>query len=129
LRVSVIAPIGTSPPVITEFLQYMIDIKDVTILSTADEIVTKSTILTELGLRHKYPSIKTHVVNIPFSDIESHVTSIEFIKIATRVLKEHKRRFNVDSILICIAGGRKDACVILSIIAESFDVSGVYQLK
>src|SRR5689334_12470129 len=97
---------GTSPPVITEFLQYMIDTKgikvnDVTILNTNDKLVVKSTTLAELGLRHKYPYVKTHIVRLPFSDIESYDRSVEFTKIAIRVLKEQKHRYNVDSIFIC----------------------------
>lgn len=124
---------GTSPPVITEFLQYMIDtrgirVNDVTILNTNDELVTKSTTLAEVGLRHKYPGVKTHIVKLPFPDIESYERSVEFTRIAIRVLKEQKHAYNVDSIFICIAGGRKEACVILSIIAQFFDVSGVYHV-
>lgn len=133
MKISVIAPMGTSPPVVTEFLQYLVDgrnvsVNDVTMICTNDEQVLKSAILAEAGMLLRYSQVRTHIARLPFSDIESQERSIEFTKIAIRILKEQRQKYNVDSIFLCIAGGRKEACVILSIIAQFFDVSGVYHI-
>jgi hypothetical protein len=52
LKVSVIAPMGTSPPIVTEFLQYLVDIRGIRV----NDLI----ILTTLGphLRHRIPIVK-----------------------------------------------------------------------
>lgn len=130
-KTSIIAPVGTSPPVITEFLQYIADIKeihvnDVTMITTKEDMVIKSSIIADLAINDRYPNIKIHTIKLPFSDINSFECAMEFLKISVNILKDQQRKYNVDSTFICIAGGRKWMSVMLSIISQFLDVDGVY---
>ena len=79
---------GISPPVVTEFVDYFAiaeNITDVVILATQEEKVRESVVLAKVALRHKYLRIRTHV--IPFQDILSTQTNLEFMRIAAKTIK------------------------------------------
>jgi CRISPR-associated Csx14 family protein len=133
LKLSVIAPIGTSPPVVTEFVQYVEDglgerISDLTVISTSDPYVVSCTDLAEQAVADRYPHIHFHRHQLGFEDIDSEDKLHEFMLDAARLLKDQVERFKVDKIYVNSAGGRKDALIALSILCQFLPVSGIFHI-
>lgn len=133
MKVSIVAPIGTSPPVVTEFLQYVEEVlrervSDLTIIATQEEAVRAGVELVKEAVRDRYPHVRVHAVYLPFSDVDTQERSDEFMKIAGRVLKEQRERHRVDRLYVCIAGGRKDMCVALCLASQLLGASAVFHV-
>ncbi|MEM1554575.1 MAG: CRISPR-associated protein Csx14 [Thermoproteota archaeon] len=133
LKLSVIAPIGTSPPVITEFVQYVEEglgerISDLTVINTSDPYIVSCTDLAEQAVLDKYPHINFHRHQLGFEDIDSEKKLYEFMLDAAGVLKEQVEKFNADKIYVNSAGGRKDAIIALSTLCQFFPVSGIFHI-
>lgn len=132
-KVSIVAPIGTSPPVITEFLQYVEEVldqrvTDLTIIATKEPLVLEGLELVKAGIAERYPMVHVHIVELPFEDVDSDERSIEFIGTAARILRDQKEKYGVETVYLCVAGGRKEVCIILSMLAQFYNVNGVYHI-
>jgi len=132
-KVSIVATVGASPPVITEFLQFVEGVldrraTDLTLLSTQEEAVLASVELIKQAVRDRYPHTHVHVIGLPFGDITSEERSYEFARIAYKVLMDEKTKHKADIIYLCVAGGRKDTCIILSLLGQIFGVDGIYHV-
>jgi CRISPR-associated protein Csx14 len=132
-KVSIIAPLGTSPPVITEFLQYVESVldqrvTDVTIITTTEPLVLEGLELIKAGIADRYPNLRIHTVRLPYDDVDSEEKSIEFVGIAAQILRDQKEKFKVEVVHLCVAGGRKEVCIILSLLAQFYNVNGVYHV-
>lgn len=132
-KISVIAPLGTSPPVITEFLQYVDEVldqrvSDVTVIATKDPLVLEGVELIKVAVKRRYPHTHLHVVELPFTDIGSQEDSLRFMSICAKILRDQRDVHHVDLVYLCVAGGRKDMCIILSLLSQYFAVNGVYHL-
>lgn len=132
-KVSIVAPIGTSPPVITEFLQYVeafLDqrVTDLTIITTKEPLVLEGLELVKAGVADRYPGVHVHVVELPYDDVDSEERSAEFSGVAAGILRDQKERYGVEVVHLCVAGGRKAVCIILSLLAQFYNVSGVYHI-
>ncbi|MEM2094944.1 MAG: CRISPR-associated protein Csx14 [Candidatus Bathyarchaeia archaeon] len=132
-KVSVVAPLGTSPSVITEFLQYVESVldqrvADITIITTTEPLVLEGLELIKAGIADRYPNIRIHTVKLPYDDVDSEERSIEFVNIAAKILRDQKEKFKADVVHLCVAGGRKEVCIILSLLAQFYNVNGVYHV-
>lgn len=132
-KVSIIAPLGTSPPVITEFLQYVEEVldqrvTDLTIITTKEPLVLEGLEAIKAAVADRYPHVHVHVEELPFKDIDSEEKNLHFINITAKLLDAQKRRYGVKAIHLCVAGGRKEVCITLSLLAQFYDVSGVYHI-
>ncbi len=133
MKLSVIAPIGTSPPVVTEFIQYVEDglaerVSDLTVISTSDPYVVSCTDLVEQAVLDKYPHIHLHRHQLSFEDIDSQERLSEFMLDTARLLRDQVERFKVDKVYINSAGGRKDALIALSTLCQFIPVSGIFHI-
>jgi CRISPR-associated protein Csx14 len=133
LKVSVIAPVGTSPPVVTEFVQYVEGflekrVTDLTVIATREPMVLEGVELIAAALRRRYPHVHLHLVRLPFSDIGSQEDNLEFMRISARILRDQREVHKADLIYLCVAGGRKDMCITLSLIGQYFGVNGVFHI-
>jgi CRISPR-associated protein Csx14 len=133
LKVSVIAPLGYSPPVITEFIQYLLEgmeikVTDLNLLVTKETGVIQGAELVKTALAHRYPKIHIHIHHLPFADIGSTSDSLTFMKVAAGIIREAKERYRADGVYLCVAGGRKDMCIILSLVGQFLYVNGVYHV-
>lgn len=131
-KVSIVAPIGTSPPVITEFLQYVekvLDqrVTDVTIITTKEPLVLEGLELVKTAVADRYPKVRVYVIELPFDDVDSEGRSMEFLRIASKILIDQKK-YDVDIVHLCVAGGRKEVCIMLSMLAQFHNVNGVYHI-
>jgi len=133
MKVSIIAPLGTSPPVVTEFLQYVQEalfqrVSDLTVIATAEKQVVEGVELVKEAVRDRYPHVHVHVVPLEFSDIDTQERNDEFMIKAAKVLRDQKKKHRADVVYICVAGGRRDMCVNLVLLAQIFDVNAVFHV-
>ena len=133
MKVSIIAPIGLSPPVATEALQYVQEalfqkVSDLTIIATKEEQVKAGVELIKQAVKDRYPHVHIHEVYLPFTDIDTQEKNDEFMKIAAKILKEQKEKHKVDIIYICVAGGRKDICIEMALLAQFFNVNSIFHI-
>ncbi|MGC8912224.1 MAG: CRISPR-associated ring nuclease [Nitrososphaeria archaeon] len=133
LKLSVLAPIGTAPPVVTEFVQYVEDalgerISDLTVISTSDPYVLCCTDLAEQAVIDRYPHIHFHRHQLEFEDIDSQERLRGFMLDMAGLLRDQIIRFKADKIYVNSAGGRKDALVALSMLCQFLPVSGIFHI-
>ncbi|MBW1715632.1 MAG: hypothetical protein JRJ77_07380 [Deltaproteobacteria bacterium] len=126
------APIGMSPSVVTEFLQYVDDyldqrVSELTVIATEEIMVRDSVILVEASVK-KYPYVHIHVVELPLSNISTQEDSLEFMRICAEILREQREVHKVDRMYLCVAGGRKDMCIGLALLGQYFGISGVHHV-
>lgn len=132
-KTAIIAPLGTSPPVVTEFLEYVeksLDkrVSDLVIIATKEPKVLEGVPLIETAVKNKYLHVHTHIVELPFTDIQSDEDNLKFMKICAEVLRKEKEIHKTDTIYLCVAGGRKDMCITLSLLAQYLEVNGVFHV-
>ncbi len=132
-KTAIVAPLGTSPPVITEFLEYVEKVQDkrvsdLVIIVTREPAVLEGVPLIQCAVKRRYPHVHTHIVELPFTDIKSDEDNLEFMRICAEVLRKEKEVHKTGSIYLCVAGGRKDMCITLSLLAQYFEVNGVFHV-
>jgi len=132
-KASVLAPIGTSPPVITEFVQYLEEgvgerIEDLVLISTSDPYVRSCADLAEQAIADRYPHIRVHRLELGFEDLDSEERVREFMLKMAELLRDRARERGAGGIYINSAGGRKDSLIALSILAQLFPVKGVFHV-
>lgn len=133
MKTSIIAPVGTSPPVITEFVQYVEGflekrVTDLTLIATKEPIVLQGIELIKVALKRRYPHVHLHVAKLPFQDIRSQEDNLEFMRVCARLLRDQRAVHRANLIYLCVAGGRKDMCITLSLIGQYFGVNGVFHI-
>ncbi|MDX8551956.1 CRISPR-associated protein Csx14 [Methanospirillum sp. J.3.6.1-F.2.7.3] len=128
-KTAVIAPIGTSPPVITAGIDAIDEpVSDLVLLSTQDEQVLAGCQVVSLGLKSRYPHIRVHFEYLPFDDISSDDENLKFMAIAARVIKKEREEFGCGRILLNVAGGRKNMCITLALLGQLLNVDGVFHI-
>lgn len=128
MKVAVISTLGMSPPVVTAFVDYLRGVKDLVVITTGEERVKQGYELIKVALGLKYPKTRVHEVEIPFEDILDEDQNFEFMKIAARVIKNQKEKYGSDVVYLNVAGGRKNACITLSILGQFLNVDGIFHL-
>jgi CRISPR-associated Csx14 family protein len=135
LRLSVLAPIGTSPPVITEFVQYVEKvlrerITYLAVISTKDPYILSCTDLAEQAVKDRYPHIMFFRYELDFEDIDTQDRLQKFMLNTTTWLKEQVRDLEANKIYVNAAGGRKDAVITLSMLCQFLfiPVAGVFHI-
>ncbi|AKG91321.1 CRISPR-associated protein, Csx14 family [Geoglobus ahangari] len=128
MKVAVIAPLGMSPPVITAFVHHIRDVRDLVVITTADDRVKQGFELVKVAMKVKYPKTRVHEVEVPFEDITTEEQNFEFMRIAGRTIKRQKEKFGSDVVYLNVAGGRKNMCITLSILGQFLNVDGVFHV-
>lgn len=133
MKASIISPVGLSPPVVTELVEYVAKeenefVSDVVLLVTNNREVKESAELIVSALEVNYKNIHTHWVDLPFSDISSIGDHIEFMKISLKVIKEERVKHGCDRLYLNIAGGRKDMSASLAILGQWAGVDGIFHV-
>jgi CRISPR-associated protein Csx14 len=132
-KVSIIAPVRTSPPVVTEFLQYVEEdmserVTDLTLIATREPLVLSVVELIEAAVRRRYPHVHAHVVELPFADVTSDREHLEFMKVCARVIRDQHEVHGADKVYLCVAGGRKDMCITMALLGQYLGVNGVFHV-
>lgn len=133
MKISVIGAIGTSPPVVTEFVQYVEDmlkehINDLIVICTSDPFVRSCTDLAEQAVKDRYPHINFHRHELEFEDLDSEKKVSGFLLDMVKLLKRQVNMYGANKIYINAAGGRKDSILALSLVSQLFPVSGIFHV-
>ncbi|PWR70457.1 CRISPR-associated protein Csx14 [Methanospirillum stamsii] len=129
MKTAVIAPIGMSPPVITEFIDGIGEpVSDLVLIATSHPQVLAGVNLVKAGLTRKYQWLRIHVEILPFEDIATSNENFSFMKKAVRIFKEEREKFHCDTIYLNVAGGRKNMCITLALVGQLMGADGVFHL-
>ena len=104
-----IATMGTSPPVITEFIEYIHrtdKLNHLTILSTSEKRVTDGALLAKIAAQTRYPHLAITIHTLPLSDITNENENYTFMEETVKIITRLKRRY--EELHVCLAGGRKE---------------------
>lgn len=133
MKTALIAPIGTSAPVVTEMVMHInglegMELTDVVVMPTRDELVMAHATLARVALKHRYGRMRVHLHPLPFRDIGSTGDTVEFMRIAAKLVAEERRVHGCERVYLSIAGGRKDVCVSLAIVGQIMGADGVFHV-
>lgn len=129
MKTAVIAPMGMSPPVITEFIDGIGEpVSDLVLLATQNPQVIAGVHLVQAALARRFQWLRIHVEHLPFDDISDNEQNFTFMKQAVRVFHEERERFNCDTIYLNVAGGRKNMCITLSLVGQLLSADGVFHV-
>jgi len=133
LKTSLIATLGTSPPVVTEFVRYMqeaekINAKDLTIVATQETTVLEGLALVKQAIKNRYPKIHQHIKILPIKDVTTEEENYTFMKHMAQLLIEQHTIHKSESIHLSLAGGRKDMSITAALLAQYLGVNGVYHI-
>lgn len=132
-KCSVIGAIGKSAPVMTELVEWLIDVKDefvsdVVLLVTDDEEVWKQGELVVSALKLSDWNINVHWRELPFSDVASEEDNFTFLKKTMEAIYEEKSKHDADKIYLNVAGGRKTMTSGLHFLSQFNPVDGVFHV-
>ena len=125
-----IATLGESPIVVTSMVQALQAKKELTI-NQLHVIHPQGEKLIDLG----YDLLKEHLNGecivtqsiLPFPDVNSRETSIEFLRVLSDSIRTHEETGN--SVYLSLAGGRKNMSALMAVICQFFGcVRGLYHV-
>jgi len=133
MKNSLIAVLGFSPPVVTEFVKYMVEgvrlyVSDLTVVATEEKRVLEGLRLVEAAVKNRYPRIRFHEWRLPFEDVTSEAETYSFMELMGKMLYDQRAVHRVDSVHLCLAGGRKDMGITAALLSQYFGVNGVYHV-
>lgn len=129
MKTAVIAPIGMSPPIITEFIDGIGEpVSDLVLIATEHPKVLAGVNFVKVGLARRYQWLRIHVEVLPFDDIATSEENFEFMKNAVRIFKEERERHHCNTVYLNVAGGRKNMCITLALIGQIMGADGVFHL-
>lgn len=129
MKTAVIAPIGLSPPVITEFVDGIGEpISDVVLFVTGHSQVMAGANLVKAALALKFPYLRVHTESLPYDDITTDSQNFQFMKVASRIFAAERERYHCDKIYLNVAGGRKNMCITLALVGQLLAADGVFHV-
>lgn len=125
VKTAAICTMGLSPPVVTEFVQYLVEaekvrLTDLTLLATEEEFVRAGVELVRVALRDRYPRVHLHTRWLRSEDISTKEELHSFIKTAASVFKELEVKHRPQAVYLCVAGGRKEMGIVLTMLSQVF---------
>ncbi len=122
---------GTSPMVSTEMFQYLHNsdekISDVIMVHTANSDVVSGTMAACTALVEKF-NVRIHTFELEFNDISTEDEMIKFIEAIATIIKQERKEYNVEKIILNVSGGRKIQTIILSLYSPIFGIDEVYNI-
>ncbi|MGC8932810.1 MAG: CRISPR-associated ring nuclease [Candidatus Methanodesulfokora sp.] len=105
---AVVAPLGLSPPVVTEFVQWLvsrgIDVRRVYLLATDEEDVLSGARLIEAAISCRYPSIEVRTHELSYGDVDNEERAIDFLLTISKILSDVRGKYEL---YLLVSGGRK----------------------
>ncbi len=129
-QIGVLATMGTSPPIITEFLQYL-ELKgivphNIILISTRDKTVRESTLFARAAIRNRYRKTRVSIREVDVEDVDTEEKLFKFLEDATEVM--WRARVNNHILYVNIAGGRMTMAMSVALLAQMIGVNGVYHV-
>ena len=124
-----IATMGTSPPVITEFIEYVhrTDRLDhLTILSTSEKRVLDGALLAKIAAKTRYHHLHITIQTLPLNDITNEEENYTFMEETVKIITHLRRKY--EELYVCLAGGRKEMVASLMLIAQLTGINTLYHI-
>lgn len=125
---AVIAPLGTSPPVITAFVKAFEGIRDVVVLTTRNLVVKQGFELVRVAMKLRYPNVRVHERELPFDDVTTTDENFRFMGIAAKIIRTQREKYGTKEVYLNVSGGRKNMSVTLSLLGQLMGVDGVFHV-
>ncbi|MGC9123704.1 MAG: CRISPR-associated protein Csx14 [Thermoplasmata archaeon] len=124
-------PVGTSPMVITEMVDffengYKKHLDDVVIISTSDETVVSGAYMAGSAIKVRFHNIGVHYEFLSFPDIIEENDLIDFLDKIGYIVKNEKEKYGVKKIYLNISGGRKVESIALSNFSQLLNIDEVW---
>ncbi|MCX8188213.1 MAG: CRISPR-associated ring nuclease [Nitrososphaeria archaeon] len=125
-----VIPIGFSPPVATEFVQYVQECRNekmnhLILIATSHKFVKAGVYLVIEALKDRYPRVRVHPTFLNFEDVNDENKMYSFLHVACKALVDQKIKYKTDIIHLCIAGGRKEESVLLTLLGQLVGVNTI----
>ncbi|MEM0133954.1 MAG: CRISPR-associated protein Csx14 [Thermoplasmatales archaeon] len=131
MKSALINPMGTSPMVATEMVNYLRNIddrlRDVILICTDHRTVVAGANAAASAIKDRYPGIRVHMVRLEFPDIHDESSLLSFLSAFIDVTKK-ERSYDVDTIYLNVSGGRKVQNIVLSLYAGILGIDQVYNV-
>ncbi|MEM0134448.1 MAG: CRISPR-associated protein Csx14 [Thermoplasmatales archaeon] len=131
MKSALINPMGTSPMVATEMVDYLRNtddrLRDVILICTNHRTVVAGANAATSAIKDRYPDIRVHMVKLEFADIYDESTLLSFLSAFIDVIKT-ERSYDVDTIYLNVSGGRKVQNIVLSLYAGILGIDQVYNV-
>ncbi|MCS7103187.1 MAG: CRISPR-associated ring nuclease [Candidatus Korarchaeum sp.] len=125
--VTVVAPLGLSPPVVTEFVQWLesngIDIDSIVLVETNEVEVLAGAKLVKVALELRYPRLKVKELILGYPDVDDQERALDFLKEVSEIVGSLRPK----KVYLLISGGRKAMSVAVALISQFFP-SEVYHV-
>ncbi|MEM0134809.1 MAG: CRISPR-associated protein Csx14 [Thermoplasmatales archaeon] len=131
MKSALINPMGTSPMVATEMVNYLRNtddrLRDVILICTDQRTVVAGANAATSAIKDRYPDIRVHMVRLEFADIYDESSLLSFLNAFIDVIKT-ERSYDVDTIYLNVSGGRKVQNIVLSLYAGILGIDHVYNV-
>jgi len=128
MQAAIVATMGLSPPVVTEFLQYLIseggDVRRIILLSTEERDVLAGSKLVEVAVKTRYPRIRVDLETFPYQDVDNEERAFDFLMRVAKLIPDLRNY----RLYLLISGGRKVMSLELAMMSFFFPLSGVYHV-
>ncbi len=122
VKSAVISPIGTSPMVASEIMEYLMkvdgNLRDVYLLHTTSEFVESGTYACQSAIEIKFPQVHVHSETIPERDIFDDESLVNYVSKLCRIIGEGRKKFKTEKFYLNATGGRKIQSMLLTLIAS-----------
>ncbi len=119
---AVISPIGTSPMVASEIMDYLLkvdsNIHDVYLLHTSSDFVIKGTYACQSAMEVRFPQIHVHLETIPESDIFDDGGLLNYVSKLCGIIGSGREKFGIGKFYLNATGGRKIQSMLLTLVAS-----------
>jgi CRISPR-associated protein Csx14 len=126
---AIVATMGLSPPVVTEFLQHLIsrgeDVRRIVLLSTEEKEVLAGSKLVETAVRARYPKIEVITEVFPYQDVDNEERSFDFLIRTSKLISDLRGKYRL---YLLISGGRKVMSLELAMMGLFFPLTDVYHV-
>ncbi|MDK2373339.1 MAG: CRISPR-associated ring nuclease [Candidatus Korarchaeota archaeon] len=125
---SLLAPLGLSPPIVTELIQYLdwqysMKPKTVELILTRDKRVQEGAKLVEVAVKDRYPKAEVVSLTLDYEDIVNENVAFDFMRIAASEIARLEK-----PVYLLISGGRKNVSVEVALLGQVLAVSGIYHV-
>lgn len=128
---ALINPMGTSPMVATEMVNYIRNtddtLRDVILMCTNNPTVLSGAYAATGAVNDRYPDMRVHLVKLGSEDIYDESTLLSFLSdFVDTVIRE--REYGVDYLYLNVSGGRKIQNIILSLYSGILGIDEVFNI-
>jgi len=131
--VSLIAPVGISPPVVTEMVKWLIEgkglfVKDVELIVTDDEDVRTSAELVVSAIECSPYKIHVDWNPLAHKDVDDEESMLDFLGLVSKLVYRQRAVRMPDKLYLCVSGGRKTESVLTTICAQLWASEGAFHV-